>query len=107
MPISGFRRSRLSTFIWDNKNWKVIFHIVDAQGPELLGLKTLRQPHSSSTLQSTWRLLIFGQEIIRGEGCSKPAGVMGSCSWVLKFGDVCSTLVKDSQVQTSNSLRSA
>ena len=25
--------------IWNNKKWKFIFHIVDAQGPVLLGLK--------------------------------------------------------------------
>ena len=28
--------------IWNKQKWKLVFHIVDAQGPILLGLKTLR-----------------------------------------------------------------
>ena len=29
--------------IWNNEKWKFIFHTVDAQGPAVLGLRTLRQ----------------------------------------------------------------
>ena len=34
---------RMLKCYWNNKKWVILFHIVDAEGPILLGLKTLRQ----------------------------------------------------------------
>ena len=34
-------RVRIIKCIWNNQKWKLLFHIVDWQGPVLLGLKSL------------------------------------------------------------------
>ena len=33
---------RIMKCIWNNQKWKLLFHVVDAQGPILLILKTLK-----------------------------------------------------------------
>ena len=98
---------RIIKCFWNNQKWKFLFHIVDATGPTLLGLKTLRHmeifvKHPMVHIVTIDIHFIIqhrlpSQQIKKGEDGENQSEYQVA-SEVLKVGETCQTPAEESQV---------